>query len=160
MFLTIKFKEKKPELHSWIFFLSAMIKNIKICNFLILLGFQNLWNLINVFIKRNLWKCSLKSFLWFFKIRWVEKNQGVMFLVVPPKDGLAYKSYLLHIPTTPLPFALLHFESSNICLDWTPHKTPPQTLISNFTTTKMKIGKIISIFGAFFLLLLSLKHHT
>jgi hypothetical protein len=24
----------------------------------------------------------------------------------------------------------------------------------------MKIGKIISIFGAFFLLLLSLKHHT
>jgi hypothetical protein len=29
-----------------------------------------------------LWKC----FLWFFKVGWVQENQDVMFLVVPPKD--------------------------------------------------------------------------
>jgi hypothetical protein len=34
------------------------------------------------------WKCSFKCFLWFFKIRWVQKNQGVTFLVVPPKDKI------------------------------------------------------------------------
>jgi hypothetical protein len=34
------------------FFLNAMIKNIKYTIFLILLDFQNLWNLINVFIKK------------------------------------------------------------------------------------------------------------
>jgi hypothetical protein len=80
IFLTKSFKEKinttflKP-------FLNEMIKNI-IYILLILLKFQNLWNLINVFMKKN-WKCLFKCFLWFFKIQWVQGNQAVMFLVVP-----------------------------------------------------------------------------
>jgi hypothetical protein len=41
------------------------------------------------------WKCSFKCFLWFFKVRWVQKSQGVTFLVVPPKDGLAHWLHLL-----------------------------------------------------------------
>jgi hypothetical protein len=64
-----------------------MIKNIKIRNFSMLLKFHNLWNLINVLIKK-IWKYLFKYFLWFFKVQWVQENQGVMFLVVPPKDGL------------------------------------------------------------------------
>jgi hypothetical protein len=35
-------------------FLNAMIRNIKIHNFLILLKIKNLWNLINVFIKKTM----------------------------------------------------------------------------------------------------------
>jgi hypothetical protein len=59
--------------------------------FLILLGFQNLWNLINVFINIFLWKCTFRCFLWFFKVRWVQENQSLTFLVVAPKNGVALK---------------------------------------------------------------------
>jgi hypothetical protein len=40
---------------------------------------------MNVF-QKQLWKCSFKCFLWFFKVQWVGENQGVMFIMVPPKD--------------------------------------------------------------------------
>jgi len=72
-------------------FLNAMIRNIKIHNILILMGFQNIWSLINLFIKKYLWKCLFKYFLWFFKVWWVQENQSVTFLVVPPKDMLAFR---------------------------------------------------------------------
>jgi len=53
VFLTKKFKENNqcynPET-----FLNAMIKKIKIKNILNIIEFQNLWNLINVFIKKYL----------------------------------------------------------------------------------------------------------
>jgi hypothetical protein len=51
-------------------FLDAMIRNIKIHNFLILLKFQNIWNLINLFIKKyeNIY---LSVSYDFFKIRCV-----------------------------------------------------------------------------------------
>jgi hypothetical protein len=42
----------------------------------------------NKCIIKKLWKCLFKCFLWFFKVQWVEENQGVTFLVVPPKDVL------------------------------------------------------------------------
>jgi hypothetical protein len=51
--------------------------------------FQNLWNLLNVFIE-ILWKYLFKCFLWFFKFWWVQENQNVMFPMVPPKDGFAH----------------------------------------------------------------------
>ncbi len=51
--------------------------------------------------------------------------------------GLPTSPTYYRICTTPFPFALLHIEISNICLGWTSHKTPPQTLISNLTTTKI-----------------------
>jgi hypothetical protein len=53
--------------------------------FLILLKFQNLWNLINVPVLKKLWKYLFKCFLWFFKVWWDQENQGVTFLLVPPK---------------------------------------------------------------------------
>ncbi len=40
-------------------------------------------------LNKFLWKYLFKCFLWFFKVQWVHENQGVMFLVVSPKDGLA-----------------------------------------------------------------------
>jgi hypothetical protein len=49
-----------------IFFLNAMIRKIKIHNVMILLKFQNLWNLINVLIKKN-WKYLFKCFLWHYE---------------------------------------------------------------------------------------------
>ncbi len=51
MFLTKKFKEKKNGTFLKLF-LNEMIRNIKITIFFIILRFQNLWNLINVFIKK------------------------------------------------------------------------------------------------------------
>jgi hypothetical protein len=72
--------------------------------FLIVLRFQNLWNLINV-LKNNLWKCSFTCFLWFFKIKWVQENQGVTFLVVPPKDGLAQMVFSSRQTFKKIPFA-------------------------------------------------------
>jgi hypothetical protein len=56
---------------------------------LILLGLQNLWNLINVFIQKKIENVHLSVSHDFVKVCWVQKNQSVMFLVVPPKDGLA-----------------------------------------------------------------------
>ncbi len=46
-----------------------------------LLKFQNLWNLINVLIKQNYDFFYLSGFLWFFKVQWIQENQGVTFLV-------------------------------------------------------------------------------
>jgi len=40
----------------------------------------------NTCIQKKLWKCSFNCFLWFFKVQWVEENQSMTFLVVPPKD--------------------------------------------------------------------------
>ncbi len=56
---------------------------------MILLGLQNLWNLINVFIQKKIENVHLSVSHDFVKVCWVQKNQSVMFLVVPPKDGLA-----------------------------------------------------------------------
>jgi len=67
--------------------------------FLILLSFQNLRHLINVFTKNNNETVHLNVILWFFKIRWVQENQGVTFLLVPPKDGLALHWGQNHLPT-------------------------------------------------------------
>jgi hypothetical protein len=36
---------------------------------------------------KKLWKYLLKCFPWFFKVRWVQKNQGLTFLMVLPKDA-------------------------------------------------------------------------
>jgi len=47
-----KVQKKEPLLRSGIFFLNAMIMNTKHTIFLILLKCQNLWNLINLFIKK------------------------------------------------------------------------------------------------------------
>jgi hypothetical protein len=68
-----------------------------------LLKFQNLWNLINVLIEKHLWKKLFKCFLWFFKVQWVQENQGVTFLVV-------------HLRTL-LPFTLSYtFAKSNLSI--------------------------------------------
>jgi hypothetical protein len=67
---------------SWIIIFNVMIKNIKLHNFFILLTFQNLWNLIDVF-QKNYENVQFKCFLWFFKVRWVHENQGLTFLMVP-----------------------------------------------------------------------------
>jgi hypothetical protein len=62
--------------------------------FFILLRFQNLWNLIYIFLKK-LWKGSFKCLLRFFKVLWVHENQGVTFLVVPPKDMIAHLIFIV-----------------------------------------------------------------
>jgi hypothetical protein len=33
-------------------------------------------------------KYLFKCFLWFFKLQWIQENQGVTFLMVSSKDGL------------------------------------------------------------------------
>jgi len=48
-------ERKKPKLHSWTFFKMQWLGTLKYIIFLILLGFLNLWNLIHLFIKNNLW---------------------------------------------------------------------------------------------------------
>jgi hypothetical protein len=60
-----------------------------------LLKFQDLWNLTNVFIK-NLWKYLFKCFPMVFlsSVGWV--NQGVTFLIVPPKDGFSICGHVSH----------------------------------------------------------------
>jgi hypothetical protein len=54
---------------------------------LILLKIQNLWNLINLLIKKIYENILFMCLLWFFKVQWVKENQGVTFLVVSPKDA-------------------------------------------------------------------------
>jgi hypothetical protein len=39
-----------------------------------------------MYSKKKLWICLFKCFLWIFKVQWVQENQGVRFLMVPPKD--------------------------------------------------------------------------
>jgi hypothetical protein len=65
-----------------------MIKNIKIHNILDIIKISKSMEL-NKCIPKKLWKCSIKCFLCFFKIRWVQENQSVTFLVIPPNDGFA-----------------------------------------------------------------------
>jgi len=54
--------------------------------FFILLKFQNLKNL-NVLIKKNYENIYLSVPYDFFKVWWVQENQDVTFLMVPPKDA-------------------------------------------------------------------------
>jgi hypothetical protein len=64
--------------------------------FLILLKFQNLWNLINILIKK-LRKYLLKCFLWFLKVWWVQKIKVWRFLMVPPKKTLTHFTLPTHL---------------------------------------------------------------
>jgi hypothetical protein len=48
---------------------------------------------LNKCIHKKNWKCLFKCFLWFFKVQCVQEYQGVMFLMVPSKDGLALIDY-------------------------------------------------------------------
>ncbi len=70
VFLTKKFNERWPSFLK--LFLNAMIMNIKIHN---VIG-------ISKSMEHNKWKKLFKCFLWFFKVWWVQGNQGVTFLVV------------------------------------------------------------------------------
>jgi hypothetical protein len=72
-------------------FLNVMIKDIKIHNILDIIKISKSME-PNKCIAKQLWKCSVKCFLWFFKVQWVQENQGVIFLVVPPKDGFTLQS--------------------------------------------------------------------
>jgi len=82
-----------------------MIKNIKYAIFLILLKFQNLWNLINVFIKK-LWKYLL-SVSYDFKVWWVQENQRVM---VPSgtTQGNSYPVVCMEMTKTLMCFVVYH----------------------------------------------------
>jgi hypothetical protein len=93
VFLTKKFKGK-ISIAFLKRFLNAKIRNIKIQSILDIIEISKYMEL-NKLIQKNLWKCSLKCFLWFFKIWWVYENQGVMFLVVPPKDMITHLRMLL-----------------------------------------------------------------
>jgi hypothetical protein len=52
--------------------------------FFIPLKFKSLYNLGNLFNKKKSMKFYKKMFHAFFKVRWVQKIEGVMFLVVSP----------------------------------------------------------------------------
>jgi len=75
------------------FFLNAMIRKIKIHNIFSTIEISKSMKLNKCMQKKNLWKCSFKCFLW-----WVQENQGVTFLVVPPKDKIAplFDDFALH----------------------------------------------------------------
>jgi hypothetical protein len=45
--------------------------------------------------QKHLWKYLFTCFLWFFKVQWVQENQSVMFLMVPPKDGFAFAVFIM-----------------------------------------------------------------
>jgi hypothetical protein len=64
-----------------------MIKNIKIHNILDMIENSKFIE-PNKYIHSKIIIYLLKCFLWFFKVQWVQENQGVTFLVVPPKDAL------------------------------------------------------------------------
>jgi hypothetical protein len=67
--------------------MNATTKNIKIIFF---------FDIIEISKSMEPNKCTLKKkmkifiYVWFFKVQWVKKNQGVTFLMVPPKDGFAW----------------------------------------------------------------------
>jgi hypothetical protein len=87
MFLTNKFKEmNQHDILETI--LSAMIGNIKIKNILDV-------NEISKSMKPN--KCTHQKNYENIKVQWVQKNQGVMFLVVPPKDVFALKCLIFKV---------------------------------------------------------------
>jgi len=64
--LNQKVQKKELMWHSW-FFLMQWLGTLKYT----ILKFQNLWNLINVLIKK-IWKYLFNSFKWFFKVLWVQ----------------------------------------------------------------------------------------
>jgi hypothetical protein len=72
-------------------FLNAMIKNIKIHNIFDIIGVSKSIEPNKCIHKNNFMEMFFKCFLWFFKVQWVQENQGVTFLMVPPKDRLAQK---------------------------------------------------------------------
>jgi len=65
-------------------------------------------------------KIFMKMFSIFFKVRWVQENQVVIFFVIPPKDGLVQTTLImlhvivgcviLHVQKV-LPFRVLLLES-------------------------------------------------
>jgi hypothetical protein len=63
-----------------------MIKNIKMHNILDIIEISKSMEPNKCIQIMFLWKCSFKCFLWFFKVWWVQENQGVTFLMVSPKD--------------------------------------------------------------------------
>jgi hypothetical protein len=52
---------------------------------------HNIIDIIEILKSMELNKCLFKCFIWFFKVRWVQENQVVMFLMVWPKDGFDHK---------------------------------------------------------------------
>jgi hypothetical protein len=70
-------------------FLNAMIRNIKIYNILNIIQVSKSIEPNKFSPQKNLWKCSFTCFLWFFKVWWVQENQGGTFLIIQPKDGCA-----------------------------------------------------------------------
>jgi hypothetical protein len=71
-------------------FLHAMTRNIKIHNILDIIQISKFVKL-NKCIHEKKWQHLFKCFLWFFKVWWIQENQGVMFLVVPLKDEFTLK---------------------------------------------------------------------
>jgi hypothetical protein len=69
-----------------------MIRNIKIHNILDIIEISKYME-PNKIMQIFLWKCSFKCFLWFFKVQWVQENQGVTILVVPPNDKISQHWY-------------------------------------------------------------------
>jgi hypothetical protein len=63
-----------------------MIRNIKIHNILDIVEISKSMEPNKCIQKKFVWKCWFKCFLQFFKVLWVQENQGVTFLVIPPKD--------------------------------------------------------------------------
>ncbi len=71
MFLTKKFKENNH---------CDILETLCECNFYIV----KVSKLVNVFNKSFYYKPFFMCFLYFSKVWWVLKNEGVMFLMVPP----------------------------------------------------------------------------
>jgi hypothetical protein len=97
VFLTKMFKERNQRDIPKTFSKMQWLETSKYTIFLTLSKIQNLWNLINILIKK-IWKYVFKCFLWCFKIRWVQENQGVTFLVVSPNNVFAHlHNQLTHV---------------------------------------------------------------
>ncbi len=85
MFLIKKFK-KKTNVTFLELFLNAMIRYIKTHNIFYIIEISKSKDL-NVLIKKNYENIYLSVPYDFFKIWWVQENQDVTFLMVPPKDA-------------------------------------------------------------------------
>jgi hypothetical protein len=94
-----------------------MIRNIKIHNIFDIIGISKFMEL-NKYIQKNLWKYSFKCFLWFFKVQWVQKNQGVTFLMVSPKDKIACDHHTLRAFFLLLPCVRVYeYDVSFFCME-------------------------------------------
>ncbi len=96
------------------------IRTSKFKIFLTLLKFQNLYNLINVFNK-NIYYCFLMCFLYFSKVWWVLKNEGVTFLVVPPNHTFTQVVFLMkkvHFFADKINLIIIILFMSNSCIGW------------------------------------------